>query len=49
MKINVVGTSGVGKSTVSRVLNQDPNVNPQTRDRVEAVIREALRSMLGTL
>ena len=38
--LDIARLSGVGKSTVSRVLNQDPNVNPQTRDRVEAVIRE---------
>ena len=38
--LDIAKLSGVGKSTVSRVLNQDPNVNPQTRDRVEAVIRE---------
>ncbi|MCK8571605.1 trehalose operon repressor TreR [Yersinia ruckeri] len=32
--------SGVGKSTVSRVLNNEGSVSPQTRDRVEAVIRQ---------
>ncbi|KAA9001305.1 HTH-type transcriptional regulator TreR [Affinibrenneria salicis] len=31
---------GVGKSTVSRVLNNEGNVNPQTRERVEAAIRQ---------
>lgn len=30
----------VGKSTVSRVLNQDPNVNETTRAKVQAVIDE---------
>lgn len=29
----------VGKSTVSRVLNDDPNVNPVTRERIQAVIK----------
>lgn len=29
----------VGKSTVSRVLNDDPNVNPATRERIQAVIK----------
>ncbi len=38
--LDIARLSGVGKSTVSRVLNQDPNVNPQTREHVEAVIRE---------
>ena len=32
--------SRVGKSTVSRVLNQDPKVNAQTRARVESVIAQ---------
>ena len=27
--LDIAKLSGVGKSTVSRVLNQDPNVNPQ--------------------
>lgn len=39
--LDIARLSGVGKSTVSRVLNQDPKVSPDTRERVEAVIREA--------
>lgn len=31
---------GVSKSTVSRVLNQDPNVKPETREKIEKVISE---------
>lgn len=31
---------GVGKSTVSRVLNDDPKVSPATREKVEKIIRE---------
>jgi len=38
--LDIARLSGVGKSTVSRVINQDPNVNPKTRERVEAIIRE---------
>ncbi|MFN4322897.1 trehalose operon repressor TreR [Aeromonas media] len=38
--LDIARLSGVGKSTVSRVLNQDPRVNAQTRARVEAVIAE---------
>lgn len=38
--LDIARLSGVGKSTVSRVINQDPNVNDETRQRVEAVIRE---------
>ena len=38
--LDIARLSGVGKSTVSRVLNQDPKVNAQTRARVEAVIAE---------
>lgn len=32
--------AGVSKSTVSRVINDQPNVNPQTRERVLKIIRE---------
>src|SRR3972149_658365 len=32
--------SGVSRSTVSRVVNNSPRVNPQTRDRVLEVIRQ---------
>ena len=38
--LDIASLSGVGKSTVSRVLNQDPRVNAQTRARVEAVIAQ---------
>lgn len=31
--------SGVSRSTVSRVINNDPNVNAETRERVASVIR----------
>lgn len=36
--LDIARLCGVGKSTVSRVLNQDPKVKPQTRERVEQVI-----------
>ncbi|QCR34979.1 trehalose operon repressor TreR [Nissabacter sp. SGAir0207] len=36
---DIARLSGVGKSTVSRVINHEKSVNPQTRERVEAVIR----------
>lgn len=36
---DIARLSGVGKSTVSRVLNHTGSVSPQTRERVEAVIR----------
>ena len=32
--------AGVSKSTVSRVINDQPNVNPRTRERVLQIIRE---------
>lgn len=35
---DIAALSGVGKSTVSRVLNNDPGVKESTRQRVEAVI-----------
>lgn len=38
--LDIARLAGVGKSTVSRVLNRDPDVNARTRERVEAVIRE---------
>lgn len=38
--LDIARLSGVGKSTVSRVLNQDPKVKPQTRERVEQVIAQ---------
>ncbi|PLR36271.1 trehalose operon repressor [Chimaeribacter californicus] len=37
---DIARLSGVGKSTVSRVLNNEGSVSPRTRERVEAVIRE---------
>ncbi|TKI04182.1 trehalose operon repressor TreR [Martelella alba] len=37
---DIARLSGVGKSTVSRVLNNESRVSPQTRERVAAVIRE---------
>lgn len=37
---DIATLSGVGKSTVSRVLNQSPNVNPRTREKVQAVIEQ---------
>ncbi|MGG5828699.1 LacI family DNA-binding transcriptional regulator, partial [Aeromonas salmonicida] len=33
--LDIARLSGVGKSTVSRVLNQDPKVKQATRERVE--------------
>lgn len=36
---DIARLSGVSRSTVSRVLNQDPNVKEQTRERVQAVIQ----------
>ncbi len=38
--LDIARLSGVGKSTVSRVLNQDPKVKQETRERVEQVIAE---------
>ncbi|MDK1704571.1 trehalose operon repressor TreR [Serratia rubidaea] len=37
---DIARLSGVGKSTVSRVLNNEGSVSQQTRERVEAVIRQ---------
>lgn len=37
---DIAQLSGVGKSTVSRVLNNDPNVSSVTREKVEKIIRE---------
>lgn len=36
--LDIARLSGVGKSTVSRVLNQDPKVKQVTRERVEQII-----------
>lgn len=37
---DVARRAGVGRGTVSRVLNNKPNVDPETRARVQAVIAE---------
>lgn len=37
---DIARLSGVGKSTVSRVLNHESSVSPQTREKVEAIIAE---------
>jgi LacI family trehalose operon transcriptional repressor len=39
--IVIAKLAGVGKSTVSRVLNDDPKVKPETREKVEQVIKES--------
>src|SRR3990172_1242099 len=42
MKLNledVAKRSGVSRSTVSRVINNDPNVKEATRERVQGIIR----------
>ncbi|NAW67221.1 trehalose operon repressor TreR [Photobacterium halotolerans] len=39
--LDIAKLAGVGKSTVSRVLTQDPRVKPATREKVEQVIRES--------
>ncbi len=39
--LDIAKLSGVGKSTVSRVLTSDPKVKPKTREKVERVIRES--------
>ncbi|MBF8285062.1 MAG: transcriptional regulator, LacI family, partial [Anaerolineales bacterium] len=42
MKLNledVAKRSGVSRSTVSRVVNNDPNVKEATRERVQDIIR----------
>lgn len=36
----IAGICGVGKSTVSRVLNHDPNVRAETREKIQAVIQQ---------
>ncbi|MCZ0752218.1 trehalose operon repressor TreR [Aeromonas enteropelogenes] len=38
--LDIARLAGVGKSTVSRVLNQDPKVKQATRERVEQIIAE---------
>ncbi|GAA0484642.1 trehalose operon repressor TreR [Tatumella punctata] len=37
---DIARLSGTGKSTVSRVINQQGDVHPQTRQRIEAVIKQ---------
>ncbi|PFG55481.1 LacI family transcriptional regulator [Vibrio sp. ES.051] len=39
--LDIAKLAGVGKSTVSRVLTNDPKVKPQTRKKVEQIIRES--------
>ncbi|EGA70065.1 trehalose repressor [Vibrio sinaloensis DSM 21326] len=39
--LDIAKLSGVGKSTVSRVLTNDPKVKPATRAKVEQVIQES--------
>ncbi|WP_428774315.1 trehalose operon repressor TreR [Vibrio sp.] len=39
--LDIARLSGVGKSTVSRVLTNDPKVKPETRAKVERVIAES--------
>ncbi|MCF7362515.1 trehalose operon repressor [Vibrio diazotrophicus] len=39
--LDIAKLSGVGKSTVSRVLTNDPKVKPETREKVERVIAES--------
>ncbi|WP_299013964.1 trehalose operon repressor TreR [uncultured Photobacterium sp.] len=39
--LDIAKLAGVGKSTVSRVLTNDPKVKPETREKVELVIRES--------
>jgi len=37
---DIARLSGVGKSTVSRVLNNESGVSPETRERIEAVMQQ---------
>ncbi|MGB5804192.1 MAG: LacI family DNA-binding transcriptional regulator, partial [Vibrio anguillarum] len=39
--LDIAKLSGVGKSTVSRVLTNDPKVKPETRAKVERVIQDS--------
>ncbi|GAM78705.1 trehalose operon transcriptional repressor [Vibrio ishigakensis] len=39
--LDIAKLAGVGKSTVSRVLTNDPKVKPETRQKVEQVIAES--------
>ena len=38
--IDIAKRSGFSKSTVSRVINEDPNVSPKTRETIQQVIAE---------
>ncbi len=37
---DVARVAGVSRSTVSRVINDDPNVKPETRERVQAIVKQ---------
>ena len=37
---DVARICGVGVSTVSRALNNHPDINPETRDKILSVIKE---------
>ena len=39
--LDIAKLAGVGKSTVSRVLTNDPKVKPETREKVEKIIRDS--------
>ena len=39
--VDIAKLAGVGKSTVSRVLTNDPKVKPSTREKVERIIQES--------
>ena len=39
--LDIAKLAGVGKSTVSRVLTNDPKVKPSTREKVERIIQES--------
>lgn len=39
--LDIAKLAGVGKSTVSRVLTNDPKVSPSTREKVERIIEES--------
>lgn len=43
---DIARLSGVGKSTVSRVLNNESGVSERTRERVEAVMQQHGFSLL---
>ena len=39
--------SGVSRSTVSRVVNNDPNVGEATREKVLEIIQQAIRQVMN--